>query len=760
MSRIPITILCSFVIVSGIGVGVADLSQADTNPVATTEQSSADRAISQKVDALMAKMSLDEKIGQMVLFTHSGSITGPTGQQENLADEVRTGNCGGIFNAHTVKTIRAFQKIAVEQTRLKIPLIFGNDVIHGYKTIFPIPLAQASSWDTNAIETSTRIAATEATAGGVNWTFAPMVDIARDPRWGRIAEGAGEDPYLGSQIAAAQVRGFQGTGLGSPSNLLACAKHFAAYGAVQAGRDYFTVDMSERTLREVYLPPYKAAIDAGALSVMCAFIDLNGVPATANPFLLKQILRDEWGFKGFVVSDYHAINELVDHGFATDEYDAAKEALDAGVDMDMQGGAYLNNLKKAVANGDISQDQIDDAVKRILTVKFKLGLFDDPFRYCDENRETNLQFTAGNLEAAYNVACESMVLLKNTNQTLPFKPGLKIAVIGPLAQSTRDLLGSWAARGDSDKVESVLSCIARDNVGGQTLCEKGCDVSSMDKSGFPKALKIAKRADFVVMVLGESANMSGEAESRTSISLPGVQTELLEEIKKTGRKIVVVLLNGRPLTLGEESGIADAMLEAWQPGTEGGKAIADVLFGKHNPSAKLPVTFPRNVGQVPIYYSEKNSGRPFDPANPSAKYKSTYLDSPNDPLYPFGFGLSYTKFAYSDIQLSKNSMTPDDQITVTVKVSNVGNFDGAEIVQLYIRDMVGSVTRPVLELKGFQRIDLKAGDSRDVSFTIGRKELTFLRRDMAWGTEPGKYKAFVGPSSGDLQSADFELEKQ
>ena len=675
----------------------------------------------------MAQMTLDEKIGQMVLYTTGKTITGPSGEPQDLKDQIRKGNCGGLFNAHTVATIRNFQKIAMEETRLKIPLIFGYDVIHGYKTIFPIPLAEASSWDTNAIEKSARIGAVEASAGGLNWTYAPMVDIARDPRWGRIAEGAGEDPFLGSQIAAARVRGFQGNGLGAVSNVLACVKHFAAYGAVQAGREYNTVDMSERTLREVYLLPYKAAVDAGVLSVMASFNEVNGIPATANRFLLQDILRDEWGFKGFVVTDYTAINELVEHGIAKDECDASRQALSAGIDMDMQSGAYLNNLNKLLADGSISQKQIDDAVRRILTLKFRLGLFDDPFRYCDEKREAELIFTPENLQAAYDMACESMVLLKNEAQTLPLKPGQKIAVIGPLAKSKRDLLGCWSGRGDSRQVETVYDCILNDNLGGQTFYAAGCDVSSDDRSGFSEAVKAVEHADAAVLVLGETANMSGEDNCRTSISLPGVQTDLIKEIKKTGKPVVIVLLNGRPLALTEESVMADALLEAWAPGSKGGKAIADGLFGKFNPSGKLPVTFPRNVGQVPIFYSAKNTGRPFDPTKPNEKYKSTYYDCPNDPLYPFGFGMSYTTFGYSGLHLNRSTLAPGDQIIATVNVANTGKYDGVEIVQFYTRQLVGSVTRPVLELKGYQRIALKPGTSREVSFTLSENDLAFLR---------------------------------
>lgn len=716
-----------------------------------------DQEIGQKVDALLDKMSIDEKIGQMVLFTHSGTVTGPTGARNDLEDLIRKGSCGSIFNAHTVETIRHLQDLAVKDSRMKIPLLFGYDVIHGYKTIFPIPLAQAASWDTNAIEKAAQVAASEATAAALNWTFAPMVDIARDPRWGRIAEGAGEDPFLGCAAARAAVRGYQGAELGSPTNLLACVKHFAAYGGVQAGREYNSVDISERTLREVYLPPYKAAIDAGALSVMSAFNDLNGVPATANKFLLTTVLRDEWGFKGFVVTDYTSINELVAHGIAMNVYDAARLAVNAGVDMDMQGGAYLDYLKKLLAAGAINENQINDSVRRVLTVKYKLGLFGDPYRFCSPAREGSLIYTPANLQAAHDVACETMVLLQNTNDTLPLQPGHNIAVIGPLAADKFDLLGSWHGMGDESYETSIYDCIASNNAGAQTFYAPGCGVNSLDTSRFAGALETARKGDLVVLVLGETEGMTGEAASRSSIGLPGVQSALLDEVKKAGRPMVLVLVNGRPLALEHESTNVASILEAWDPGTASGAAVADVLFGKVNPSGRLPVTFPRNVGQVPIYYSVKNTGRPFDPAYPTAPYKSTYLDSPNSPLYPFGFGLSYTQFTYSQMQLDKTNVGPSDQITVTLNISNAGRRAGAEVPQLYVHHIATDVTRPLLELKGFQRIELQPGETRQVSFRVGREELTFLRQDMSWGTVPGPFEIMVGPSSRVLQTARCEL---
>ena len=730
------------------------LSPCPTTTLAVEPENAGARA-----DAVLAQMTLAEKIGQLALFTGYHSITGPMKEQNQrmLAEHIRKGECGSLFNVISVAEIRKLQQIAVEESRLHIPLLFGYDVIHGYKTIFPICLGEAASWNPALIESAERVAATEAAAAGLDWTFAPMVDIARDPRWGRISEGAGEDPFLGSAIAAAQVRGFQGTNLAAPDTLLACVKHFAAYGAAQAGRDYNSVDLSERTLREVYLPPYRAAIDAGALSVMASFNELNGTPATANRFLLQQVLRDEWGFKGFVVTDYTSINEMVLHGSAKDQADAARQALAAGVDTDMQSSAYLNHLKQLLADGQITEAQINAAAKRILEVKFKLGLFDNPYRHCDEQREQQVLYAKENLATAYRLACESFVLLKNTNQTLPLKPDAKIAVIGPLADSQRDLLGSWIGQGDWDFCETVLGGIKRNDQGGKVTFTTGCDIDSTNRAGFAAAVAAANRADIAVLVLGESCNMSGEARSRTSISLPGVQTELLREIKKTGKPVVVVLMNGRPLALPEEAQLADALLETWFPGTKGGTAVADVLFGQHNPCGKLPATFPRTLGQVPIFYATKNTGRPLNPANPKEEYKSSYIDCPNDPLYPFGFGLSYTTFEYSDVRLDRATLNPGGKLTATVTVTNTGKFYGAEVVQLYIRDLVGSVTRPVRELKGFQKIGLKAGESCKIAFTIGEDELKFLRADMTVATEPGEFQVFIGPNSRDTHTAKFEL---
>jgi len=584
-----------------------------------------------------------------------------------------------------------------------------------------------------------------------------MVDIARDPRWGRICEGAGEDTYLGCRIAAARVSGFQGEDLSLPNSLLACVKHYAAYGAPLAGRDYSTVDMSERMLREVYLPPYKTAVDAGAMSVMSAFNELDGIPATGNQFLLTNILRKEWNFKGLVVTDYTSMNEMVQHGIVANDEEAAELALDAGVDMDMQGSEYYNYLKKLLGESRITEKQINQSVRRILRVKFLLGLFSDPYRDCNEKREKELVYSNVYLDIAYDVACKSMVLLKNEGSVLPLKKGLKLAVIGPLADSKRDLLGSWKAAGEWDSIIPVLEAL-KENHGNKNIhFSKGCDFTGNDKSGFVSSLQIARTSDVILMVMGEPWDWSGEAASRSSISLPEIQTELIREVAKLRKPLVLVLMNGRPLALEEESKMADAILETWYPGTMGGKAIADVLSGTINPSGKLPVTFPRNIGQVPIFYSEKNTGRPYDPKGKEQKYRSRYIDCPNDPLYPFGFGLSYTKFNYSNLTIDKPELNHGGKLKISVMVSNSGDYDGQEVVQLYIRDLVGSVTRPVKELKGFNKILLKKGESKTVTFEIEESDLAFYRRDMSFGTEPGDYKVFVGGNSRDVLETSFKL---
>lgn len=719
-------------------------------------QESGLRDVDSRVDSLLGIMTLDEKIGQMVLFTSDWDVTGPV-IREGYLDDIRSGRCGNVFNAYTVDYIRELQRVAVEESRLGIPLMFGYDVIHGHKTIFPIPLAESCSWDMPLIGASASVAAAEAAASGLNWTFAPMVDISVDPRWGRVSEGAGEDPYLGSMIAAARVKGFQGEDLSDPLTVLACVKHFAAYGAPLAGRDYNTVDMSERYFKEFYLPPYKAGVDAGALSVMTAFNEYDGVPATGNRYLLLDILKGEWDFQGFVVTDYTSINEMVHHGFASDESEAGVRAVNAGVDMDLQGEVYFNYLKDLVKVGYVSMDTIDEAVRRILNVKARLGLFDNPYLYCDNERERQVVGSQASRDAALDMARKSMVLLKNDG-TLPLRKGERIAVIGELASSARDLLGSWKAAGEWDDMPSILDAVASCNGVENVIYSVGCKDTGNDRSGFADAVAAACMADKVVMVIGEDWDWSGEAASRTDISVPGVQTELLEKIAATGKPVVVVLLNGRPLSLTRESGLADAILEAWYPGTMGGEAVADVLFGEFNPSGKLTMTFPRNVGQIPLFYYAKNTGRPI--YLPSDKYKSRYLDSPNTPLYPFGYGLSYTTFSYSDLVLDSVSMMPGGRITASVTVTNTGRCAGEEVVQFYIRDLVGSVTRPVKLLKGFEKIGLAPGESRQVKFEITEDALAFYRDDMSYGSEPGDFLLMVGGSSDTALEAGFSLEEE
>ncbi len=715
-----------------------------------------DIKIRKSVDSLLSLMTLQEKIGQMVLYTSDWDMTGPT-IREGYLDDIRKGNCGNIFNAHTVEYTRMLQKVAVEESRLGIPLLFGYDVIHGHKTIFPISLGESASWDMNVIELSARVSATEAAASGLNWTFAPMCDITVDPRWGRVSEGAGEDPFLGSKVAAARVRGFQGrdNNLGDTTTILACVKHFAAYGAPQGGRDYNTVDMSRRVFLDYYLPPYKAALDAGAMSVMTSFNELDGVPASANDYLLTNLLRDSLNFKGFVVSDYTSINEMVHHGYAKDDSEAALLSFKAGMDMDMQGELFAKYLINYVKEGKIKESEIDNAVRRILTTKYLLGLFDNPYKYCDMEREKRLVYAPEHLEAALSVAKRSIVLLKNDRAVLPLKKGEKLAVIGELAKSKRDLLGSWKAAGEWDNINSLYDELLLMNGKERVLYAEGCKKFGEDRSGFLQALNVARGADKIILVIGEDFDWSGEAASRTDIRVPGVQTELLEKLTGLGKPIVVVLMNGRPLELTRENEMADAILETWFAGTMGGKAITDVLFGEYNPSGRLPITFPRSVGQVPIYYYAKNTGRPI--YLPNEKYKSKYLDCSNDPLFPFGFGLSYTTFEYSDITLSSVTLSPKGEITASVTVTNIGEMDGEEVVQMYVRDLVGSVTRPIKELKGFEKIFLKKGESREVIFSITPELLAFHRADMTFAPEAGDFKLFIGRNSSDLKETTFTL---
>lgn len=710
------------------------------------------------IDSLIQQMTLQEKIGQLTLYTSGWDVTGPT-LNENYLQELKAGRVGALFNAHTVAYNRELQRTAVEETRLGIPLLFGYDVIHGHKTIYPTPLAESCSWDLDIIQKSARLSAKEAAASGLNWTFNPMVDIARDPRWGRVAEGSGEDPYLGSLIAKARVRGYQGTDLSDPFTLLACVKHFAAYGAAQAGRDYHTVDMSDRQLREVYLPPYKAAIEAGAATIMTSFNEIDGIPASGSYYLLTQILRDEWGFDGFVVTDYTSINEMVPHGVVANEKEAAALALQAGVDMDMQGGVYNAYLQTLVQEGTVSEAQIDTAVRRILESKWDLGLFEDPYRYLDEAREKEVVQSQELMDHALEAARASIVLLKNepvNNQALlPLSQNIRsIALIGPLADNQIDLLGSWHASADASKVVTLLQGLQQALPKTTIRSAKGAEFEGNSQAGFAEALRIARQSDLIILAVGENYQQSGEAASRSMLDLPGAQQALVEALYKTGKPVVALVMAGRPLTISWMQENVPAIVNTWQLGTMSGRAIADMLVGNYNPSGKLTMTFPRNVGQIPIYYSMKNTGRPF---KQEEKYTSKYLDVANEPLYPFGWGLSYTTFRYGNLRLSQQSIGMTDSLLVQATVTNTGQRAGEEVVQLYVRDLVGSVTRPVKELKGFQKISLAPGESREVNFTLSAKDLAFYTRDMTFKAEAGEFVVFVGPSAAEGLEARFTL---
>ncbi len=719
--------------------GEVDLSEIDDKNIRLTE--------------LLSKMTVEEKVGQLVLVSGKWDLTGPTEGKEYL-DDIRSGKCGNVFNVLTVENIRKLQKVAVEESRLGIPLLFGYDEVHGYKTIFPIPLAESCSWNLDAIEKSARTGAVEASASGLNWVYAPMVDISYDPRWGRVAEGAGEDPWLGSLIAAARVKGIQGKSLADSNTVMACVKHYAAYGAPIAGREYNTVDMSDRQFREVYLPPYAAAVSAGAGSVMTSFNEFDGIPATANKYLLEDILRNELGFKGLVVTDFSSMAEMIAHGYSEDVPHAALQSIEAGVDMDMMGDVYYKALADLVKSGKVPESLLDRAVMRVLEAKESLGLFDDPYRYCNLEREKNDVRTGEHLKQARQSACESMVLLENDG-ILPLAEGEKIAVIGSLATTPGDYIGCWSAQGFRFKDISILEALYQRAGKENVFYARGCDVAKPDTSGFATALDVASKADKVVFVMGESRDMSGEAAARSDIRIPGVQTDLLKRLVEAGNKVAVVLVNGRPLDLSRESVLASAILEAWCPGSMGGPAVADVLYNDYNPSGKLTMTFPRSIGQVPMTYAEKNTGRPNIG---KGKYLSRYIDIPNSPLYPFGHGLSYTTFSYGEINLSSPVLEYGGAIRASVKVANTGHYEGTEIVQMYIRDLCGSVTRPVKQLKGFKRITLKPGESREVVFDITPETISFLRQDMTWGPEPGDFNIFIGSSSdsGCLKSSDFK----
>jgi len=736
-----------------------------------------DAAMNSFITSLMSKMTIDEKIGQLNLPS-AGEFTTGTATNSDIGQNVKKGLVGGLFNIKGVEKIKAIQKVAVEQSRMKIPMLFGMDVIHGYETTFPIPLGLSCTWDMKAIEQSARIAAIEASADGIGWTFSPMVDIARDPRWGRVSEGNGEDPYLGSQIAKAMVKGYQGD-LKAANNILACVKHYALYGASEAGRDYNTVDMSHIRMYNEYFPPYKAAVDAGVGSVMASFNEVDGIPATANKWLLTDVLRKQWGFNGFVVTDYTGINEMIDHGMG-DLQTVSALALKAGVDMDMVGEGFLKTLKKSLQEKKITQAEIDAACRRMLEAKYRLGLFKDPYKYCDENRAKTEIFTDANRKIARQIAAQSFVLLKNEGGLLPLQKSGKIALIGPLADAANNMAGTWSVATNQDRSVSVLSGLKQvlgnsaevmyakgSNLTADAALEeratmfgKGLNRDARSEEELAKeALDIAAKADVIVAAMGEAAEFSGEASSRTDLNIPKTQQKLLKQLLATGKPVVLVLFTGRPLTLTWEDKNVPAILNVWFGGSEAGAAIADVLFGDANPSGKLTMSFPQNVGQIPLYYAHKNTGRPLPDGKWFQKFRSNYIDVSNDPLYPFGYGLSYTSFTYGDLKLSAASLKGNQTLKASIELTNAGKYDGQEVVQLYIRDVVGSVTRPVKELKGFQKVMLKAGETKTITFNITSEDLKFYNSNLKYDWEPGAFEIMIGGNSRDVKAAKIEWVK-
>lgn len=715
-----------------------------------------------RVDSLLKQMTLDEKVGQLNQYNDDGIATGPVTVDGDKENQIRRGEVGSMLNVFTVARMRQFQDIAM-QSRLKIPLIFGQDVIHGYKTTFPIPLGEAASWDMEAIKLSARIAATEASAGGVHWTFAPMVDISRDPRWGRVMEGAGEDPYLGSAIAKARVKGFQGDEIGATNSVLACAKHFAAYGAAVGGRDYNSVDMSERMLWEVYLPPFKATVDAGLATFMNSFNDLNGIPATGNSYLQRDILKGKWNFQGFIVSDWGSIGEMINHGYVKDGRGAAKAAITAGSDMDMESRCYKNNLAQLVKGGEVDIALVDDAVKRILRKKFELGLFDDPYRFLDADREKKEMNNPEHTKAAREVAAKCIVLMKNENNLLPLSKDIKtIAFIGPLVKEHKQNLGFWSIELDNVDYEKFVVSQwegLQNKIGKNTklLYAQGCKIEGEDRSGFAEAIETAKKADVVIMSIGEKRDMSGEAKSRSNINIPGVQEDLVKAIHATGKPVVVLVNAGRPLVFNWTADNIPAILYTWWLGSEAGNAIADVLVGDVNPSAKIPMTFPREVGQIPIYYSYLKTGRPAE-CDTCNFYRTAYIDLPISPKFAFGHGLSYTTFEYRDLKLSQSKINRSEKIEVSFNISNTGKYDGEEVIQLYLRDKVGSIVRPVKELKDFQKVMVKVGETKQIKFIIDNEKLCFYNKDLDYKSEAGEFDLMIGSSSDDIRlHSSFEL---
>ncbi|NQU85205.1 MAG: beta-glucosidase BglX [Mariniphaga sp.] len=755
-----------------IGVLIIMFSCQDKN--ADLEDGKMDEYISN----LMEKMTVQEKIGQLNLVTPGGGILTGSVVSTDVEKKIKEGAVGGIFGIYGPEKVGVAQKIAVEESRLGIPLLFGSDVIHGYKTTFPILLGLSCSWDMELIEKTARVAATEATADGIFWNFSPMVDIARDPRWGRIAEGAGEDPYMGSQIAKAMVKGYQGDDLTKANTMMATVKHFALYGASEAGRDYNTVDMSRLRMFNDYLPPYKAAIEAGAGCVMSSFNDVDGIPASGNKWLLTELLRKQWGFNGFVVSDYTSVNEMIAHGMG-DLQAVSALAIKAGLDMDMVGEGFLTTLEKSLNLGKVSEDDINLACRRVLEAKYKLGLFEDPFRYIDESRPEEDILTAENRKVASAAAARACVLLKNENKVLPLKKSGTIALVGPLANSQNNMLGTWAPTGRHNlavKIIDGFKNLVGDDV--EILYTKGANI--VDDTTYAKklnvfgekvnidrrspeemikeALSISAKADVIVAVVGEATEMTGESANRTNLLLPESQKKLIRALAKTGKPLVLVMMTGRPLALVEENELADAILQTWHPGVEAGNAIADVIFGNYNPSGKLTATFPRNVGQIPIYYSIRNTGRPQE-SDTFQKFKSNYLDVENSPLFPFGYGLSYTTFQYSDFKLSKKTIATNESISITVEIKNTADFDGEEVVQLYVRDLVSSITRPMKELKGFEKVLIPKGETKEITFEISEKDLRFYNGSLEWDSEAGNFEVFVGGNSNDCLKESFTLVK-
>ena len=741
-----------------------------------TAQGSNDAKMKLFVDALIKKMTLDEKIGQLNL-PGSGDIVTGQAKSSDIGAKIREGKVGGLFNIKSVAKIKEVQRIAVEESRLKIPMLFGMDVIHGYETVFPIPLGMSCTWDMALVERSARIAANEASADGINWTFSPMVDISRDPRWGRVSEGSGEDPYLGSQIAKAMVTGYQGNDLSKNNTIMSCVKHYALYGAAEAGRDYNTTDMSRQRMYNEYFPPYKAAVDAGVASVMASFNEVDGIPATANKWLMTDVLRKQWGFKGFVVTDYTGINEMIDHGIG-DLQAASARALMAGIDMDMVGEGLLLTTKKSLQEGKVTLAQIDAACRRILEAKFKLGLFADPYKYCDENRAKSEVFSDANRKEARSIAAQSFVLLKNNNNLLPIKKAGTIALIGPLANNRENMAGTWSVAAKHDQSISLLAGLEQ-AVGNaaKILYAKGSNLDAdstieeratmfgktlyrdrrPDSMILQEALDVAAQSDIIVAAVGESAEMSGESSSRSNIEIPAIQQKLLKALLATGKPMVLVLFTGRPLALKWENDNIPAILNVWFAGSEAGDAIADVLFGNINPSGKLSTTFPQNVGQVPLFYNHKNTGRPL--GKWFEKFRSNYLDVSNEPVYPFGYGLSYSNFTYSNVTVSSSTLKGNQTLTATVTVTNNSNVEGKEVVQLYIRDVVGSSTRPVKELKGFQKLNFRGGESKKVTFSIIPNDLKFYNYDLKYDWEAGEFQIMIGGNSRDVKMAKINWNK-